>query len=134
MSDFQTDPNPNTKAVDIAVSWVRFLLPFAIGAVGLYVGLIIAPMETKIAKLSADMKICTTHVIQDSEIMKQFQRRLTKTEESMENHKLYDHTTFCLKDDFKEMKSELHGLIDQLGRHKERHYYNNSAPSNQGGN
>lgn len=133
MPDSHDDFTPNAKAVDVAVSWVRFLLPFAIGAVGLYVGLIIAPMETRIKSLEDDVEVCTTHVIKDSQIMKEFQRRVETVEASMEYHKTYDHQTYCLKEDFKELRLEVNDLSKSLARHKEFQYYNNGMSPSKGG-
>lgn len=126
MPDFQDDTIPSTKTVDYAVAWVRFLLPFAIGAVGLYVGLIIAPMESRLKQLETEIQVCTAHVIKDSQIMQEFERRLTKTENAMEAHKLRDHNRFCEKDDLEDVKLEFRRLTDQFSRFRELHHYNNS--------
>jgi len=133
MPDSHDDLTPNAKAVSIAVSWVRFLLPFAIGAVGLYVGLIIAPMESRIKSLEDDVEVCTTHVIKDSQIMKEFQRRIETVEASMEYHKTYDHQTYCEKEDLRKVESELQELSSALTRHKDFQYYNNGRTPAQGG-
>ena len=118
---------PSERTTNLVVQWVKLLLPIAIGAIGLYVGQIIAPMESKLTKLSEDTEAFKVHVISDTEIMNALSDRIDHIENDLNSHKASDHATYAKKEAFLDFRSECRAAVkDMRSRQYKLPTYNNS--------
>lgn len=117
---------------------VKYLLPMAIAAVGVYVGLVIAPLDTRITSIEqrqsvveADHKkvMQTVHelIATRSDIL----RRVAEVEASIRKHVDMDHERFMSKDDtrrelsrlredMRQLDSQLRDILREYARHEGR--------------
>ena len=97
----------NKLSVETLAGWIKFLLPLAIGAIGVYVGQIIAPMDSRLKAVEGKIEIISEHVHTDGALMIEHNRRLSSTEQELKKHKDYDHSTYATKDQIDLIRSTL---------------------------
>lgn len=96
------------------VSWIKFLLPLAIGGIGLYVGQIIAPMDSRMKSLESKSEKYTQHVHTDEAVMIEFNRRLVDLEKEIDEHRTSDHSSFATKEQVDLLRSRTREDIKDL--------------------
>ena len=104
----------NKLSVETLAGWVKFLLPLAIGAIGVYVGQIIAPMDSRLKTVETKLETISEHVHTDNALMVEFNRRITDSEDELKKHRDYDHINYATKDQVEVIRNTLRDTMKDM--------------------
>jgi hypothetical protein len=108
---------------------VKILLPLAVTAVGLYVSLVVAPLDARISREEKMLQDTYTLVTQHQASTQDILRRILQIESSLAAHRVNDHSSYALKEDmlrelstFRESLMQVDGRLRDMAQ--DHQYYN----------
>ena len=81
------------------VDTIKFILPIAIASVGLYVSLVVAPLDDRVSRAETTLHATHEAVIEHKAKSADVLRRILYIESSLSAHRSSDHATYAIKED-----------------------------------